>query len=182
MLIIKHCSRDANRMENKLLLTSTIGTVLIIIGLIISVIFFNALIETFVWLLTTWLMIIFIVIIFRLKIRNGIKIISIIIFIILINLLFGYVQTNWISSPHNKDPSPIIFRQENNTLIVTEVKGNLTWINFVIIRGNATLPTGLVDPGDIITNCSGTFPYGGILVEWLPSKTMLYWGKYFPSK
>jgi hypothetical protein len=93
----------------------------------------------------------------------------------------GYMQANWFITPH-KDPSPITFRQENNTLIVTEVKGNLTWDNFVVIRGNATFPMGTVDPGDFITNCSGTPPYGGILVKWLPSKTMLYWGKYFPSK
>lgn len=91
------------------------------------------------------------------------------------------MQANWFITPHTT-PSPIVFRQENNTLIVIEVKQNLTWENFVVIRGNATLPTGTVDPGDIITNCSGAPPYGGILVEWLPSKTWLYWGNSFPRE
>jgi len=168
-------------MENKLLITSTIGAILIIIGLIISVIFFNALIETFVWLLMTWLLIICIILIFKMKIKNELKFISVFVILFVVILFNGYMQANWFVTPHT-DPSPIVFRQENNTLIVTEVKGTLTWDNFIVLEGNATLPSGTINLGDIITNCSGTPPYGGILVEWLPSKTMLYWGKYFPSK
>ena len=118
-------------MEHKLLRISTIGTVLIILGLIISVIFFNTLIGTFVWFLITWLIIVFIVVIYRMKIKNEIKIITIIV-VLLVTIWFnGYMQANWFTTPHTT-PSPIMFRQENNSLIVTEVKQNLTWENMVI--------------------------------------------------
>ena len=64
MLIIKHCSCSVKRMKNRFLIASTIGIigiVLIIVGLIISVIFFNALIEFFVGLLLTWIFLIMII-------------------------------------------------------------------------------------------------------------------------
>lgn len=166
-------------MKNRIVIITGIGTGVIIIGLILTVIFINTLTETFVGLLMTWLLLIFIVIIYRLNIKSEIKIITVIIVFFFVIMLNGYMQANWFITPH-KDPSPIVFRQENNTLIVTEVKQNLIWDDFVIIRGNATLPTGTVNQGDIITDCIGTSPYGGIFVQWLPSKTMLYWGKNFP--
>ena len=160
---------------------STIGTVLICIGLIISVIFFSNLVETFFWLLAYWLLLIFIVVIFRMRIHQGIKIITVLVVLFVVILFNGYMQANWFITPRST-PSPIVFRQENNTLLVIEVKQNLTWENFVIIKGNATLPTGTVDLGDIITNCSSSNLYGTIEVEWLPTKTLLHWGQGFPRE
>jgi amino acid transporter len=170
-------------MEKKFLAISTIAIVLLIIGLIISkMVFSDSMGFFFSSLLIVLITICIVIILGAKKIKKGIKVIVLVVVVFFVIIpIAGYIRGNWFTPP-GKNPSPIIFRQENNTLIVTEVKGNLTWDNFIVIRGNATLPNGKVDPGDIITNCSGTPPYGGILVEWLPSKTMLYWGKYFPSK
>ena len=58
----------------------------------------------------------------------------------------------------------IVFEQYNSsTIIVIETDTNLTWNN-IRITGNATLPEGLIQKGDIITNCSGL-----VRLIWFPS-------------
>jgi len=62
---------------------------------------------------------------------------------------------------------------ENKTLTVTNINfyDHVNWSNIYILHGNATLPTGNVDLGDIITNCSSR-----ICLVWEPTATALgYW-------
>ena len=45
----------------------------------------------------------------------------------------------------------------NKTLTVTKVYplSYFSWSDIEVVSGNATLPTGIIDVGDVITNCSG---------------------------
>jgi len=47
--------------------------------------------------------------------------------------------------------------QDNRTITIIsiDVGTDLFWSNAVIINGSATLPTGAIDVGDIITDCEG---------------------------
>ena len=62
---------------------------------------------------------------------------------------------------------------ETKTLTVTNINfdDHVNWSDIYILNGNATLPTGNVDLGDVITNCSSK-----ICLVWEPTDTVLgYW-------
>ena len=84
--------------------------------------------------------------------------------IIVTIVFFGWFAYDDISYRANYNPDPyyvsILFEQENNTLTVTDVEvlshGHHTfnWEDIEIRSGNATLPSGAVGMGDVITNCT----------------------------
>jgi len=59
---------------------------------------------------------------------------------------------------------------ENIQIYTNDKTQEPIWEN-IAIRGNATLPFGPIDVGDMVTNCSGTvtliwLPYYSIINEW----------------
>ncbi len=58
--------------------------------------------------------------------------------------------------------------KENNTLVVTYVyPSDLQW-SMISVSGHASLPSGSIDEGDIITDCSGT-----VRLSWKSSNRLI---------
>jgi hypothetical protein len=82
---------------------------------------------------------------------------------------------NWVDRPEKCFPS-ICFNEnfENKTLTLAVAEGcgltksDFVWEN-IEIKGNGTKPTGEMQPGNIITNCSGE-----VSIIWIPSTTVVY--------
>ena len=95
--------------------------------------------------------------------------------IISITIFLVFVYAYWTTSNVIPPSYPYLeFTQDKNfkTLTVneTDLVGE-SWEGIVIHSGNATLPTGTIDIGDTITNCSGNLmlifdPANTIIGEW----------------
>jgi hypothetical protein len=90
---------------------------------------------------------------------------------------FAYVWLNGISTCCDDTDYPSIYciqDSTNKTLRITGIENApnyFNWSDIEVTLGNATLPTGTIDVGDIITNCSGTVvlvyePYYVALSSW----------------
>jgi hypothetical protein len=66
---------------------------------------------------------------------------------------------------------PILFSMNKNTRTLTVQKiydASLNWEDHEICSGNANLPSGFVDEGDIINNCSGN-----VALRHIPTNTLI---------
>ena len=66
---------------------------------------------------------------------------------------------------------PAIFTMDKNTrtLTVQEIyEDNLKWDEHEICSGNASLPTGLIKEGDVVTNCNGN-----VALRHVPSNILI---------
>ncbi len=122
--------------------------------------------------------------IFLIKKRNE-KIILVIVIIFIAAIIGGLLISYQIMGSDNKPyrEMPIInCIKQNNTLIVVNYysgdwsDSDLIWDNIEIYeeRGNATLPTGTIDKGDVITNCSGE-----VCLIWKPTQGLVYCSPLF---
>jgi hypothetical protein len=103
-------------------------------------------------------------------IKNHIKIIGslFIVFVILLTIHYTVGHTIVSQCGYNvctPGESNIVFHQDdiNKTLTVTNLYtkcGGWYWSDFTIINGSATLPSGKVKIGDVITNCEGYLEIG----------------------
>lgn len=96
-----------------------------------------------------------------------------------ITIVFVFAMTSWFILYENQ-PSVVEWEipafdlqpdTETGTLTVTDINLNFNWDEITIGRGKATLPSGKVSPGDIITNCYGTLelytPGSSLLGSWV---------------
>ncbi len=101
------------------------------------------------------------------KVTKGKKILKIILLIILLFciLISGFIIYQYEYTFIRTSPTlPTVFFEPdttNNTLTVSAVSDGhfghmLYWENIILASGNATLPNGYIDEGDMLTNCSGT--------------------------
>jgi hypothetical protein len=102
-------------------------------------------------------------------------IVGIIVIVILVSVSVGiwlYINTGWDGLPGH-----FVMGCEkdliNKTLrvIIVEKPSFFNWSDIELIKGNATFPTGFIDLGDMISNCSGEVtlvykPYEMLLGEW----------------
>jgi hypothetical protein len=101
--------------------------------------------------------------------KNNIKIISllIVVFIILyfLHVTIGDRFEDQYSGSSNNGGTNIVFLTDltSKTLTVSDIHSQRTchWSEVVIASGNATLPVGSIDVGDIITNCEGN-----LVLKW----------------
>lgn len=103
-------------------------------------------------------------------------IVGIIIVIILVSISWliyiQYTTGGWDSQPTHF----VMYCEKdltNKTLRVTSVEklSYYEWSEIEVMMGNATLPMGIIDTGDLITNCSGVVklvynPSATLLGEW----------------
>ena len=91
------------------------------------------------------------------------KKIMLVLIVIIVFIGIGAGVYLYINQPigYRRDPAPhsisFIENQENKTLTVTDyspTNATLEWNEVEITSGAATLPSGTIDVGDVITNCS----------------------------
>lgn len=66
---------------------------------------------------------------------------------------------------------PLVFSMDENTRTLTVQKiyeDSLKWEDNEICSGNATLPTGEIKEGDVVTNCEGN-----VALRYIPTNTLL---------
>ena len=84
------------------------------------------------------------------------------------------VSGNLESFPEKKGFETYLFETdtENNKIIFLNFSYNgdekPIWENMVVSKGNATLPSGIINRGDEITNC-----FGYVCLKWKPTNTTL---------
>ncbi|MBN1280158.1 MAG: hypothetical protein JXA00_00760 [Candidatus Thermoplasmatota archaeon] len=91
---------------------------------------------------------------------------SIILFVIL-SVIIVSIGVYWfvVSPPVEETPpdeSGYLLFQENlttNTLTVTEIHGLTTWEDIEVYSGHALVPTGPIDLGDVVMNCTGNVQF-----------------------
>jgi len=95
----------------------------------------------------------------KLKITRTTKLLATVIILCFSIISFYYTYNEYCVSP--EFPS-FDFLPDNTNKTITLIDFNpgdfvnyLTWNDIVVTIGNATLPTGLINEGDVITNCSG---------------------------
>ena len=65
---------------------------------------------------------------------------------------------------------PVIFSMDKNTRTLTVQKiydTSFRWEDSEICSGDATLPSGVIEEGDIVTNCSGNVAFRHIATNTL---------------
>jgi hypothetical protein len=112
------------------------------------------------------------------EIKNHIKIISllIVVFIILyfLHVTIGDRFEDQYDTSDNDSETNIIFMKNfiNKTLTVSEIhsqRKTIYWTEIELKEGNATLPPGIIDVGDEITNCEDN-----IVIVWKSTDTYIY--------
>lgn len=96
--------------------------------------------------------------------QKNVKIIIILgVIIAVIAFLSIYYHINTIPAGGNPPPHYSLFFSQSNetdTLTITDLSTyypdkKYYWSDVEVISGNATLPTGVINEGDVITDCSG---------------------------
>jgi len=93
-----------------------------------------------------------------------------ILIILMLNIsLTGCIEPNSIvSMSPEKFPPIIILMKKQDYLSVITADSGLNWSNVKIKSGNCNLPAGIIEAGDMITNCSGL-----LVLMWIPSNSLI---------
>ena len=86
----------------------------------------------------------------------------------LIFILLGRFDAKEEKETKNRPSAVFTMDKSNKILTVQKIyEDNLKWSEHEICSGNASLPTGLIKEGDIITNCNGN-----VAIRHIPSNTL----------
>lgn len=99
------------------------------------------------------------------------KLIAISIFIIMCStvLLSGCTDMDSVMSLSTEDIPPIIMlMKRKDSLVVIKADRDLSWSNVEIKSGDCILPSGPIEAGDYITQCSGN-----LILRWIPSNSVM---------
>ena len=105
-----------------------------------------------------------------LRIRMNKGLVMTITSIILLNILLsGCVENDSIMSLSlDQIPPVILFEKNEDSLMVLTAGSDLNWSDIQVTSGDCDLPSGTINAGDIITNCTGL-----LIFVWIPANTVI---------